>query len=159
MKDIHKRIATLRDRAADPSSTENERRIAATVADRLQLRLDAQRTADPVWDSGGRVRVAVGPPPAAPSLDGGRVDAPWPPGYDGPRRPVEFQATMNGSEVCLGWDCPACGGWVSKAIGLWHIYRLVGAKVDPLKVIRGMMDGRHNQLCSSCTARYAATGG
>lgn len=162
MTELSERISTLRTRAADPSSTENERTIARTIADRLQKRLDAQNKTDPVWDSAGRVRHATPHiPDEIRSTDGLPFDAPWPDAWTGPRKRVDYEAKQSNHdlgrvrEIVLGWDCPRCELFVSKAVPLWYIYRLVGANVDPLKAIRGMMDGRHNQLCDACTSTLA----
>jgi hypothetical protein len=43
---------------------------------------------------------------------------------------------------------------VAKAVPLRYIYRMIGAKADPLDAIRGMMDGRTNQLCEGCTRKH-----
>jgi len=152
--DLYDRLQKLRARATDQSSTDNERKIAATVASRLELRIEAMDREDPVWDSFGRVRRSTPANEALKTLDAFPVDSPWPSWYAGKRESVEFQAVLNHSEFCIGWDCPQCGAWVSKAIPVLRIAKMYGSKMDPFEAIQSMMDGRYNQLCAGCVSAH-----
>lgn len=154
MTELRGRLDKLRALERDPGATDHERKLAGTVAARLQKRLDAMSAKkDPVWDSHGLVRFARSNiPDDIRSTDKLPFDSPWPEAWKGPRDRIDFEAAQSGHEFVLGWDCPRCTKFVSKAVPLWYIYRLVGSKVEPLDAIRGMMDGRHNQLCAECTA-------
>lgn len=158
MPDLRERLAYLHRRASDPSSTENEREIAKTIAARLEDRLEREYASDPEWTSTGRVRHAVGPEEAPTGIDGVPVDAPWPDGWDGPRERIDYEMMATGDKAVISWDCPSCGGNVAKSVPFSYIYRMMGSRVDPMSAIRTMVDGRYNQLCDACTSRYAAKG-
>jgi len=155
MANLRERLAHLRRRAGDPSSTANEREIAKTIAARLEVRLGKDNVGDPEWTSTGRVFHAVGPEDAPTGIEGVPVDAPWPDGWDGPREKVDYEMVASGDKVVVSWDCPSCGTNVAKSVPFSYIYRMVGAKVDPMRAVRTMVDGRYNQLCDNCTRRYA----
>lgn len=79
----------------------------------------------------------------------------WPIGWDGPKNRIETEemCTDNGS-IVLGWKCPGCGRHIEKVISARHRARLKGQPGGVDGFVGSIRDGRLNQLCDECWAKY-----